>query len=67
MHDSPNVIRRGATVAQVLTTSRADFADFAERLRGAKLAASVFASADAIEKANAKRAEDAQLPVKPLA
>ena len=51
---------------QVLATSREAFTAFAERLRRAKFSVATFASAEAIEKANAARGAQAQLDVKTL-
>jgi Zn-dependent M16 (insulinase) family peptidase len=47
----------------IIGMDRSSFAAFAERLRKAKLAVCTFASKDAIEAANAKRAEDEQIKI----
>ena len=51
---------------EVLGTSREDFAAFAERLKGLQLKVAAFASAEAIEAANAARAEGDKLGVTAL-
>jgi len=51
---------------EVLATSRQDFADFAERLKGLQLKVATFASPEAIEAANAARAEGDKLDVTAL-
>jgi len=51
---------------EVIGTTRASFAAFAERLRSAQLKVAVFGSAEALEKANAKRGPDEQMTVTQL-
>merc|ERR1719424_1457850 len=50
----------------ILGMTRASFAAFADRLRKANLGISTFASKDAVEAANAKRADDAQIKITQL-
>lgn len=51
---------------QMMAVTRDDFAEFGARLEGAELKVAVFGSADAIEKANAARAEGEQMHVTKL-
>jgi len=51
---------------QMLSTSRADFHNFGDVLAASKLKVAVFGSAEAIEKANNKRAADEQMDVTKL-
>lgn len=51
---------------QVLQTSRADFKAFAEKLRSKSLKVAIFGAKEALEQANAKRADDEQIAITQL-
>jgi len=51
---------------EVIGTDRAAFAAFAERLKGAQTKVAVFGSKEALEQANAKRADDEQIQITAL-